>query len=1064
MTDVRDNERTTQNRVVALLQDKLGYEYLGDWQYEEPRQRPVEKDILRTWLKQRGESSEYIERALGKLQTRLGVGGGRTLYDANRDVYDALRYGIGVKFADDDQTHTIRIIDWEHPEKNEFAFAEEVTIKGAHDKRPDIVFYVNGIALGVLELKRSTVSITEGIKQNLDNQRADFIRSFFAPMQLVMAGNDSQGLRYGTIKTPAEFYTAWKEQNPEYDPSDESSKKYLPQHDCEMASNALDCALLRLMEPARFLEIVRDFVVFDQGIKKVARPNQYFGVKAAREYARDGDDGILWHSQGSGKSLSMVWLANWILEESSDARVLIVTDRRELDAQIEGVFKGVGKDIARIRNGRVRNRTYQNGSEALWDTLQRSSERLVASLVHKFGSGADTVRKLINELEAYLPDDFEVPGQLYVFVDEAHRTQSGDLHEAMKQILPDTTTFFGFTGTPLLKKDKKTTLEVFGPYIHTYTFDEAVEDEVVLDLHYEARDIDQEISSHDEVDAQFEKITESLSEYGKSKIKERWGTIKSLYSSEKRMREVVNDIRKDMAQRPRLASKKGNAMLVAGSILEACKYYEMFQATLLRGHCAVVTSYEPNVADIKGASTGEGRTEEQVKYEVYRQMIANYFEVSEDDAMGRAAEFERRVKNKFVEQPGDMRLLIVVEKLLTGFDAPPATYLYIDKSMQDHNLFQAICRVNRLHTSDKEFGYIIDYQDLFKSLEGAIQDYTSGAFADYEKEDVEGLLKDRIKAGRERLEETREQLKALCEPVEPPKNMQDYIRYFCGDDSDDDEVLEELRPERIKFYEYVGSFVRAYAGLANEMTEAGYTTEEAATIKEEVEEFEDLRRAVKLASSDYVDMKIHEPAMRELLDIYLDAESSETIARFDEIGLVELLVKEGKEAVEERVPEDMRKDKKSMAETIERNVRRAIMDRADVNPKYYKQMSELLEALVEKRRQQALEHEAYMKEVAELARKIIHPETERSYPDAINTPGRQALYDNLEENEEVAAEVDRKVKENRYADWRDDQAKENVVRRAIYEALGKHNEQKSRQVVREKVEPIFTIIKNQDEY
>jgi len=1063
MTDVRSPERVTQNRVVELLQQELGYDYLGNWQYQ-PRKRPIEEDILTRWLRERGESAEYIKRALAKVDRLLSIGGDRTLYDANKDVYEALRYGVGVKFNDEDQTHRIHLIDWKNPEKNNFAFAEEVTVEGTNQKRPDIVFYVNGIALGVLELKRSTVSITEGIKQNLANQKASFIRPFFATMQLVMAGNDTQGLRYGAIKTTSDFYTAWKEQNPFYDPSDQTSKKYLPQRECESASNALDCALLRLMSPERFLEIVHDFVVFDNGIKKLCRPNQYFGVKAAQEFARRGEAGIVWHSQGSGKSLSMVWLANWILEEWSDARVLIVTDRSELDAQIEGVFQGVGKEITRIRNGRAGNETFRNGSEALWHTLQNRGERLIASLIHKFGSGADTVQELIDELEAYLPANFHVPGRLFVFVDEAHRTQSGDLHQAMRRILPEETTFFGFTGTPLLKQDKKTTQEVFGPYIHTYTFDEAVADGVVLDLQYEARDIDQDLSSPDKIDSYFESKTKGLSEYAKNKLKERWGTLRSLYSSQQRLEKIVADIVLDMNERPRLVSKHGNAILVANSILEACKYYSLLQNTELRGHCAVVSSYEPSVADIK-ASTGEGRTEEQVKYDTYLGMLADFFETSKDNVGGRTAEFEQKVKKKFIEQPGTMRLLIVVDKLLTGFDAPRATYLYIDKSMQDHNLFQAICRVNRIHTNDKNYGYIIDYQDLFKSLEDAIQDYTSGAFANYDKKDVRGLLKDRIKAGRRTLNETRDRLKALCEPVEPPKSLEDYIRYFCGDDSDNEEELaDDLLAERVKFYEYVGSYIRAYADLANDMGRAGYTRQQIAKIRDEVEEFEELRKAVKITSSDYVDMKIHEPAMRALLDTYLDASSSENVASFDDIGVVELLVQEGVDGVKKRMPKSLQDDKESMADAITGNTRRAIVDRRDVNPKYYKGMSELLEALVQKRREKALDHKEYMEEIAKLARKVLYPETERSYPEAINTRGRQALYDNLEENKSMAVELDRKIKQKRYADWRNDQGKESVVKRTIYNVLEEYSAIVDERKVKERVESIFEIVKNHNEY
>ena len=329
--------------------------------------------------------------------------------------------------------------------------------------------------------------------------------------------------------------------------------------------------------------------------------------------------------------------------------------------------------------------------------------------------------------------------------------------------------FIGFTGTPLLKADKQKSIEVFGRYIHTYKFDEAVKDKVVLDLRYEARDIDQSITSQKKIDQWFEAKTKGLTDLAKAQLKQRWGTMQKVLSSQSRLEKIVADILMDMETRDRLKSGRGNAMLVSGSIYQACKFYELFAKTDLKGKCAIVTSYRPSAADIKGEETGEGLTEKLRQYEIYQKMLADWFNEPPETAVNKVEEFEKEVKKKFIDEPGQMKLLIVVDKLLTGFDAPPATYLYIDKQMQDHGLFQAICRVNRLDGDDKEYGYIIDYKDLFKSLEGAVQDYTSGALDGYDKEDVAGLLEDRLGKARERLEEAREAVKALCEPVEPPQ-------------------------------------------------------------------------------------------------------------------------------------------------------------------------------------------------------------------------------------------------------------------------------------------------------
>ncbi len=298
------------------------------------------------------------------------------------------------------------------------------------------------------------------------------------------------------------------------------------------------------------------------------------------------------------------------------------------------------------------------------------------------------------------------------------------LHDAMKQFIPDAL-FIGFTGTPLLKTDKQTSLEIFGRYIHTYKFDEAVFDKVVLDLRYEARDIEQNISSPDKIDEWFELKTRGLTDFAKAELKQRWGTLKKVFSSKSRLEKIVLDIVMDMEKKERLQNGRGNAMLVSDSIYNACRYYELFQKAGLK-NCAIVTSFVPNAADIKGE--GDNYTEKLQRFEIYRKMLSSYFNEDPEVAINKVEQFEIEVKKKFVEEPAQMKLLIVVNKLLTGFDAPSATYLYIDKKLRDHNLFQAVCRVNRLDGDDKDYGYIIDYMDLFKSLEQAFKDYTSEAF------------------------------------------------------------------------------------------------------------------------------------------------------------------------------------------------------------------------------------------------------------------------------------------------------------------------------------------------
>lgn len=1022
MSDVGQIERKTQDRVVRLFVDRLGYRYLGNRQYR-PGNSNVEEADLRAWLEKRGSSETLITRALHKLGGAAALGENRNLYTANREVYDLLRYGVKVKEAAGEPNQTVRLIDWEKPEENDFAVAEEVTVLGHLKKRPDVVLYVNGIALAVLELKRSTVSVGEGIRQNLGNQKPEFIEPFFTTLQLVMAGNDTEGLRYATIETPEKHYLKWREEGD--------------------AMGGLDDQLAQVCEPGRLLEIIHDFIVFDAGIKKVCRHNQFFGVRAARERVLRREGGIVWHTQGSGKSLTMVWLARWIRENIPGSRVLIVTDRTELDEQIEKVFVGVNEDIYRTKSG-----------ADLIEKLNAADPALICSLVHKFGRSENaTADDFARELKENLPQNFHVKGELFVFVDECHRTQAGKLHEAMTGILPGAT-FIGFTGTPLLKKDKQKSVEIFGPYIHTYKYDEAVSDGAVLDLRYEARDIDQSLTSPDRVDQWFETKTAGLTDAARVQLKKKWGTMQKVLSSRDRLGKIAADIQYDMETRDRLMSRRGNAMLVSGSIYQACKLYEMFAGTDLDGKCAIITSYDPAPSDITGEESGAGLTEKLHQYAVYRRMLADYFNTSEDDAMYRTEEFEKKVKEAFINEPGRMRLLIVVDKLLTGFDAPPATYLYIDKKMRNHGLFQAICRVNRLDGEDKEYGYIIDYKDLFNSLEGAVADYTGDALEGYDKEDVAGLLENRLEKARERLQESQETVRATCEPVRQPKNSTDYLHYFCAQDTTDKDAVKANERKRVAFYKAVSSFVRAYANLANEMPQAGYTTEEARAIHDEVVHYEKVRQEIKVASADYLDMKSYEPAMRHLLDTYVRAEESEKVSTFDELGLVDLLVRRGKSALEE-LPEGLREDAEAMSETIENNLRKVIIDEQPVNPKYYEKMSELLDALIRQRNDEALDYKTYLDNLIELAGKVKNPAGAGEYPGSLDTSAKRALYDNLDYDESVAVRVDTAIRYTRKDDWRGNRFKEREVLNAVREELGEYET---------RAEEIFEIVKNQREY
>ena len=1053
MSRVGQKERATQDRLVKFFRQQLNYDYLGDWKYREGN-RNIETALLTDWLAKRGVSEALIKRTLRKLDVAAALGEGKKLYDANKEVYRLLRYGVKEKEGTGEQNQTVWLIDWENPEANDFAIAEEVSIQGEKKKRPDIVIYVNGIALGVIELKRSSVSVSEGIRQNLDNQKKDFIRNFFTTMQLVMAGNDTQGLRYGTIETSETHYIEWKEQ---------PSANQLPTTTMQ-TETLLDEHTAQLCEKKRFLELLHDFIVFDAGIKKTSRHNQFFGIQAAKKHIKSKQGGIIWHTQGSGKSLTMVWLAKWTRENVTDSRVLVITDRTELDEQIEKVFTGVEEAIYRTKSG-----------SDLVATLNQPNPWLMCSLVHKFGRNGEeptesekneTTKEFLKDLKDALPDDFCAKGNLFVFVDECHRTQSGKLHEAMKALLPEAM-FIGFTGTPLMKKDKKKSLEVFGPYIHTYKFNEAVSDGVVLDLRYEARDIDQNLTSSKGVDTWFDTNTQGLSSLAKMQLKQKWGTMQKVLSSKSRLERIVMDIWLDMKRKPALVSGRGNAMLVCASVHQACVVYDLFSKTDLAGKCAIVTSYQPAASSIKGEESGEGQTEKLFKYATYRKMLADYFEQSEDEASKKVEKFEQEVKARFIKEPGQMRLLIVVDKLLTGFDAPSATYLYIDKKMADHNLFQAICRVNRLDGEDKEYGYIVDYKDLFRSLDKAIKDYTAEAFDGYDDEDVAGLLKDRLKEAKSDLDNALEVARALCEPVKAPKDTQAFMHYFVGEsgvESTNEDERSEKEALRLTLYQAVAKLIRSYTNLANEMELAGYTFKEAQSIKQEVAYFEKVRDEVKLSSGDLLEMKRFEPAMRQLLDMYIRAEDSETLMDFEEFGLIDLAVNNDSKGLDS-LPEGIRKNDEAMAEAIENNVRKTIVDENPVNPKYFESMATLLDALIKQRREQAISYQEYLEQIRALAKKVVNPtsNTAHNYPDSVDTLAKQALYDNFGKNEVLTIQVDTAVRLNKEADWLGDTFKERKIENAILEATNDFGMDDD-DAIDEQLDRMMDIIKAQREY
>ena len=1031
---IGEPERSVQNRLLALFKEKLKYEYLGNYEYRTCN-RNIERKLLFDYLMSTKKwSGDEAKRAIAILEKEAYCTP-QNMQEKNEKVYSLLRYGVNVSPDVGAKKITVNLIDWEHPDKNQFYIAEEVTINSStpdsFTKRPDLVIYVNGIALAVMELKRSKVSVHDGIRQTIGNQQENFIRPFFSTVQLLFAGNDSQGLYYGVIDTPEKFWLRWKEPD-------------------ASIPNELDRSVTQWFNKERLLEMIHDFLVFDAGVKKVCRPNQYFAVKAAQPRCEKKEGGVIWEAQGSGKSLIMVWLAEWIHENIDNSRVVIITDREELDEQISDGFKDTGETIARAKSG-----------AGLIGMLNEEAPWLLCTLIHKFGkknvegkgdmAGVKSeipLEKYLEEIVAQLPQGFKAKGNIFVFIDECHRTQGGYLHEAMKTIMGKDVMMIGFTGTPLLHTQKKDTWQTFGPLIHAYRFNEAVEDGVILDLRYESRKVDQFLGNKDKIDAWFEKKTKGLNKVAAARLKGRWVTMQNIFSSRQRIDAVVGDICLDMDTTPMLVNRRGNAILVADSIYQACRYWDAFQKTALKGHCAVITSFEAKADDINMASSGENESEDEYKYRIYKEMTDGHKSVSA---------FEAYAKKEFIDHPKNMRLLIVVDKLLTGFDAPSACVLYIDKHMENHNLFQAICRVNRVDGDDKEYGYIVDYQNLFECISGAIGDYTSdgAALSGYDKEDIEGYIKEKNKACRKDLEEAKEQVEALLALVHP-QTREGFFRYFVYDDNapeeEMDKQLDDNAEKRSKLYKYVRRYLNCYANLANSLEDMGYSEAERKEYAECAKKYDALKREIELRSNDHIDMRRYEPDMRQVLDLYVKAEDSEVIAKLDDTSFLDIVAAQNEEQLND-LPDELKDEYgRASAETVEANLREVIRKDSPFNPAYYGKLSIILQELIDKRKKEMLDYEEYMKELIELVKKA-RGKSANSYPESIKTPGMRALYDNLGQNEYLAIRAHEVIKENALVGFRDNRLKQRKLIKALAKLLGDEMAQK-----------IYDIIKLHDEY
>ncbi|WP_276880433.1 type I restriction endonuclease subunit R [Bacteroides heparinolyticus] len=1030
---IEDLEKQYQNEVVALFLKTLKYKYLGNLQYVKGAKvnslgqtnGPIIESEVKAYLTEAGYTDMQIEDAMFQLKRTVRLIDKRmvTLMDVNNDVYDLLVSGCSVKPSTEEKERDVMFFNFAEPKKNRFAIAEEVSyidpLTTCHS-RPDIVVYVNGIALCVIELKRSLVSLEEGIRQHLSNE-SDLIPSFFTTTQFTVSARHAEhkeleqgervedelyGFKYATIGTPLSFWCPWKP---------DTNRTGIVLSDME--------SFAEFFTKGHFLFLFRYGVLSDGGIKKVMRPHQYHALRAAEPRLQKKASGVIWHSQGSGKSLTMVWLAGYIKANYEDPRVLVITDRTELDRQLSTDFSDAGNNIHHVTS-----------QSDLLKTLHDGKEWLITTLIHKFGKhakhdeNASTDRGTRIPLDRYLADlqeiinkqyplGFKAKGKhIFVFIDECHRTQGGRLHDAMRAIMGQDVMLIGFTGTPLLKDAKKNGYAAFrnvsevkfGEFIHKYLHKKAVEDRVILDLQYEAREVEQSITSKAKLDEKLEQIIHGLTNERKQLIKDRWATLERVYSATERIERIGYSILDDMANDSILRQDWANAMLVAGNIYSAYKYYDFFQNHCpdhrLRNRVAVVTSYNPTDNDLRKNTTDTAKlTQEKFKYDMAIQSFKDAG-IATEDKTGSADKYETWAKDLFINQPGRMKLLIVVDKLLTGFDAPCATYLYIDKDMRDHTLFQAICRVNRLgcdvkdeegnvlcHTH-KEYGLIVDFKHLFGNIENAVTKFNdeNGGLGGFDETDIEELLADSISKNKKRLlaaDKAFCALKAIWQSRGLTNN--DLLADYYTTDFRDDPA--EAR--RTALYRITGALTAAYDNLADMMTRAGFSTAEADYYEHHAREAAHINLYVKQKSGDLFDPRNYDPDMRALLDRYLRAGEAETIVPATADFSFLDLINDSTDAVDTaEITKKAAGCEKSAAEVIEAKARAVINNSRDKDPAFFLSFSERLQQLLDGLHQVNASFAERMRQLIEFIK-----ETKKGgndYPEGITTPLQKALWNN----------------------------------------------------------------------
>ncbi len=930
----------SQQSAIDLLRS-MGYAYIPPEDCEAQRggrYHVLLKDVLRGQLRRlnryvyAGAENEFsaanVERAMEELDVPLAEG----LVRASETVYDALLLGKSypeIVGEGKTQSFNLRYIDWEHPENNLFHVTKEFSVDSRdrlHDARPDLVLFINGIPFGVIECKAPLVSVEQAVEQNIRNQQKAYIPQLYKFAQIVMATNKN-AVQYATTGTPKKFWSVWKEEDTAF------LDAALERHVRGRTPTEQDRCLVSLFSKERVMELIRYFVLFDANVKKICRYQQYFAVKAIMATLRQRDErgnrqsGVVWHTQGSGKSLTMVMLAKYLLMELSDGnpKVVIVTDRKELDRQIAATFAHTRLKPARATSGRN-----------LVELLESGKADVVTTLINKF----DTAERMEHR---------DLSRDVFLLVDESHRSNYGLLATKMRTVFPNAC-YIGFTGTPLMKKEKNT-LARFGKLIHTYTIRDGVADKAIVPLIYEGRFVEQTVDEAN-VDLWFKQTTKRLTEAQREDLSRKWSSIRRLTSTDARIRRIALDINEHFVEGYKATGFK--AMLATNYKRDAVRYLECFEqfGDLT---CAVVISppdLREGVDDMD-----EGSDDRVIAY--WNRMMARY---------GNADTYEETIKNQF--SAGDIDILIVCSKLLTGFDAPLCQVLYIDKELKEHGLLQAIARANRLHEG-KDYGLIVDYRGLIEPLDAAMELYGGAGLENFDGGDLRGVVVDVMSfvAG---LRDAYSQLLDLFADV---KDLRDTEAVEVS-------LADEKRRET--FYNLLCAFGKALNMVLNsERAYAALSREELKTSQDAFLFFAKVRRSVKIRYCDAIDNEEYEPMMQNLLDTHL------SVAGLKQITTpIDILNKEDFE----RELEDLG-SLRAKADAIASKLTRSISEKYQENPAYYDSFSKRIKEALEEYRERVISEAEYLAKMRTIMEDYHAGRSTVTYPESIkNNIHAQAFY------------------------------------------------------------------------